>query len=333
MGFRDREKKRQSSLGSKFFENDTFQGKYRNIPRFFCLKDNRKNLYKAHRHTAVQYFQNRNITWHDGGTGRRKHDLSSNHLCCSQCCCVNFNFPFMNDAIGLKSFLKSLGYSVKKVLPIYLDKYENEALKNYIGFEWIGEKNYLNERIRKNAQRTRGEYFTSADFIIRFQQEDNKIRILLGEWKYTENYTKGKSIRYSRAGTDRLNKIYRPFLKAQNCQIKISNRQYHHLFYDPFDQLMRLQLLSTEMEKAGEMGADIVSTIHIVPKANKEFNLRMTSPGLKKYGKTVHEIWSALVPDDRFKGFYLENILNDYCRAYQDKKTSNYIEKRYGNMK
>lgn len=333
MEFRDREKQRQSKLGVEFFENDVLGGNYRKTSRFFCLNEWRKNLCKPYREPAIQYFRNRGITWHDGGNEIRKNDLPSNHLCCSQSCCVNFNFPFMNDKIGLKDFLNNLGYSVKEVLPIILDKDENEPIHNHIGFEWIGEKNYLRERVKKNAQRTRGEYFTSADFIIRFRQEDDTVRILLGEWKYTENYPKDRCIRYSRSKTDRLNEIYRPTLEAHNCQIHIDSNKYEDLFYDPFDQLMRLQLLATKMEEEREMQADIVSTIHIAPKANKEFNRRITSPGLCEYGDTVHTIWEALISNDRFKGFYLEDMLSIYCEAYQDDAVRKYMQIRYGNMR
>ncbi len=333
MGFRDREKQRQYSLGSELFEGDPFQGNYRDKPRFFCLRNRRKNICKSCRESVIQYFRNRKITWHDGGEETRKHDLPSNHLCCSQSCCVNFNFPFINDKIGLKAFLNSLGYSVKEVLPIILDKDENEPIHNYIGFEWIGEKNYLREKVKKNAQRTRGEYFTSADFIMRFRQEDDAVRILLGEWKYTENYPKDRCIRYSRSKTDRLTEIYLSTLQAQNCQIHIDSNKYEDLFYDPFDQLMRLQLLATKVEEEREMQADIVSTIHIAPQANKEFNRRITSPGLCEYGDTVHTIWEALIPNDRFKGFYLEDILSKYCEAYQDDEVRKYMQIRYGNMR
>lgn len=332
MGFRDREKKRQHTLGSEFFESDPFNGNYRNIPRFFCLKDRRKNICEPFRDPAIQYFRNREITWHDGGTKIRKNDLPSNHLCCSQSCCVNFNFPYIDHAEGLKTFLQHLGYSVKEVLPIVSDKDENEPFKNYIGFEWIGDKNYLNEKVQKNAKRKRGEYFTSADFIIRFRQENNEIRILLGEWKYTENYNSNKCIRYSKNGTDRLADIYQESLKSQSCQIQINQSKLESLFYDPFDQLMRLQLLASAMEEQREMRADIVSTIHIVPKANKEFNLRITSPQLSKHGSTVHKIWETLVCDDRFKGFYLEDIINHYCKSYHRDDVRQYIKRRYGKM-
>lgn len=333
-GFRDREKQRQSDL----FGNDSLGGFYGDIdkPLSFCLREGRNNLFISHRDSAIQYFCNRKIPWHDGGTKIYKHDLPSNHLCCSQSCCVNFNFPFMNDNEGLKRFLISLGYSVKEVLPVYLDDDENESFQNYVGFEWIGANDYLNElATRRTSRRTRGEKFTSADFIMRFRQNDDKIRILLGEWKYTEEYTKctNKSMRHSKYGTDRLDKIYRQILESTKCQIIIEHDEHEHLFYDPFDQLMRLQLLSTEMEEAHEMDADIVSTVHIVPKANEEFNTEITSPELRKYGDTVHSIWGKLVDEDRFRGFFLEDILPEYCKSYHDDGIRKYIQHRYGNMK
>lgn len=329
MGFRDREKLRQRQLDSQIFENDQFGGISANKPRDFCLQEPRRNLYESFRVAAIEYFENRKITWHKKRGEPTSPSIPSNHICCSQSCCVNFNFPFMDDPEGLKKQLTLLEYSVKEVLPIELDKCDRENSGNYVGFEWIGQENYLQEHGKK---RSRGKYATSADFIIRFRQDDDKIHIILGEWKYTEYYEMNKYIRYSKK-TDRLNDIYRLSLESPNCQIKIDPNEYDGLFYDPFDQLMRLQLLASKMEEAHEMQADIVSTIHIVPEANKEFRSRRTSAKLAKYGDTVHAIWTNLVEKERFKGYYLERILSKYCDSYQKDDIRKYIQTRYGNMK
>jgi len=55
---------------------------------------------------------------------------------------------------------------------------------------------------------------------------------------------------------------------------------YNALFFDLFYQFMRLQLLAQEMELSREMDADVVSVLHICPKANREFRDRVTSPHL-----------------------------------------------------
>ncbi len=327
MSFRDREKIRYKEIENDIFENDPFFGVYGKTPRTFCLLDSRKNINSEYREIAIQYFRNRKIPWHDGLMEFKNNDLPSNHLCCSQSACVNYFMPFMNDKNGLKLFLIGLGYSVNEVLPIELDNIKNENIHNYVGFEWIGEKNYLNEKMRSKI-RSRGKYFTSADFVFRFKQNDKKIRIVLGEWKYTEYYTINKNMRFSKNKTDRY-KIYYDYLRYKNSHFNIEENEFKHLFYDPFDQLMRLQLLAQEMEKNKEMNSDIVSTIHIVPKANREFNYKITSPNLSKYGSSVHEIWEKITKKDKFKGLYLEEIHPLFSNAYSNRVAGIYIDKRY----
>ena len=56
---------------------------------------------------------------------------------------------------------------------------------------------------------------------------------------------------------------------------------------------MRQQLLAHEMERAKELGADIVSLLHIAPKHNKEFQ-RVTSPELSTIGDSVIDVWKKL---------------------------------------
>jgi hypothetical protein len=47
----------------------------------------------------------------------------------------------------------------------------------YVAHEWIGQQNYLGERIARNGKRTRGANFTSADAAVMFQQQDGQRHI------------------------------------------------------------------------------------------------------------------------------------------------------------
>ena len=183
-------------------------------------------------------------------------------------------------------------------MPFDLDGQLSDGKAPCVSFEWIGARNYLHEtsggRIAGDVGRQRGANFTSLDFAIRFRQNDARIHVIAGEWKYTENYARDKSIRYSKAGKDRLD-IYEPSLNMPNCQIKLDGVQAEALFFDPFDQLMRQQLLASAMERESEMQADIVSLLHVAPKANGELMDRITSPALGELGKDVHAVWSRLV--------------------------------------
>ena len=276
MSFRDREKKRLVPLKSRLFSAEACEpGRYLGKPRDFCLRDDRssENLHGSIRDEAIDYFSECNIPWHDGLTANRRKDRPSNHLCCSQSACGNFWFPYVRSPENLAEVLRGLEYDVAEVLPLELDAPLSDGARPYVAFEWIGKRNYLNEtsggRVAADDSRTRGANFTSVDFAIRFRQGDGSIHIIAGEWKYSENYANDKNIRYAKSGTDRL-EIYGPSLEMPGCQVALQGVTPEALFFDPFDQLMRQQLLASAMERETEMGAKIVSLLHVAPSGNTE---------------------------------------------------------------
>lgn len=186
--------------------------------------------------------------------------------------------------------------------PIFpeLDKMVPVEDEYYVSFEWIGQANYLGEKISKNGLRTRGANCTSADSIVMFEQTDKKRHVVLIEWKYTESYG-NTFLKIADSGTDRT-VIYQHLFEKADCPInKAILPSFDDLFYEPFYQLMRQQFLANEMEKAHELGADIVTLLHIAPDHNVEFR-KITSPELEKIGKTATSTWKRLVKSDgRFK--------------------------------
>lgn len=332
MTFRDREKQRLLPLKPQLFSAEACEpGAYRNVPRYFCLRQDRaeENLHASIRDEAIAYFKMRRIGWHEG-----KEDRPSNHLCCSQCCCVNFWFPFVRAPEALATVLRNLGYDVAEILPFELDCMKADSYP-YVAFEWIGERNYLKEqtggRVASDGTRSRGANFTSLDFAFRFRRTDGRIQIVAGEWKYTENYPVNQDLRISNRSTNRLC-IYQPFLEQPDCQINLGDIPSKALFFDPFDQLMRQQLLCSSMERCHEMGADIVSLLHIVPAANREFMDCVTSPELKSIGSDIHQIWTKLVNAERFSGVYIENLLPLVCQYAPKPTWATYMKLRYGDM-
>jgi hypothetical protein len=236
----------------------------------------------------------------------------------------------------LKAVLNEIGYPVKEILPFEKDGFLANGNRVIVAFEWIGLRNYLGEhmggRVAADDERSRGSLFTSADFAFRFRREDKRIQVVLGEWKYTERYVVDRCLRYSRSGTDRL-KIYEPELSEEGCQIQLrEGTLFEALFYDPFDQLMRLQLLASTMEHAGEMDADIVSVLHIAPKANKELVDKITSTELADLGSSLHDIWNRLVVAERFQGLYVEQLLPIVISNAPSREWSEYIQARYGSI-
>ena len=306
---------------------------YRGSRREFCLHEDfsAENLEAGIRDGALSYFADRSIGWHDGKAGG-----PSNHLCCSQSSCVNFWFPFVQAPDELGAVLRGLGYDVEAVLPMKDDGALGDGSSPFVAFEWIGERNYLGElrggKVAPDEGRTRGASFTSLDFCVRFRRADGLIQLVAGEWKYTEYYRTGANLRFSRAKTDRLDRIYRDHLEQPDSQIVVEDVALESLFFDPFDQLMRQQLLCTAMERCGEMDADVVSLLHVAPRANRELMKRVTSKALEGVGSDVHDIWSALTHPDRFKGVATEYLLPLVCVNAPTPHTREHLETRYGGM-
>lgn len=333
MTFRDREKRRLVPLKPRLFSAEACQpGIYRKQARDFCLSNDRtaENLHASVRNEAVRYFRKRGIPWHDGIDGG-----PSNHLCCSQSACVNFWFPFTGAPDRLVPVLRALGYDAVQMLPFTADRVSADDERRYIAFEWIGERNYLGEHRRsevaRDDERTRGANFTSLDFAFRFRRSDGRIQIVAGEWKYTESYGKS-NLRFGRRGTDRL-EIYRPSLEGRDCQIALGSVSPEALFFDPFDQLMRQQLLCSAIERWREMDADIVSLLHVAPAANRQLLRSINSPALRLLGSDIHEAWRKLVVPGRFRAIRVECLLSLVRRHASDPDWAAWMELRYGGMR
>ena len=334
--FRDREKDRYEDIKGKLFSLEARQnGNYKRISRPFCLADDYsyENLYQGIRDSAITYFLARGIPWHDGLKSRH---LPSNHLCCSQSCCVNFLFPLVKQPDLIKAILGCYYPELATPLPVTKDKPLADGTYPFIVFEWIGTRDYLGEAKRKEMRRTRGAYFTSADFVFRFRENNGKIHLVLGEWKYTEEY--GRSYKGNgQSGAVRKNNYINFFRESKGAFRMNSDKDnlYDSLFYEPFYQLMRLQLLAQEMEAHNEkeMDADVVSVLHICPNANKEFRKNVASDYLKEKfpEKGILEIWKELVPEDKFMSISVEDLLNMIQDTDMDEQEwLDYLKTRYG---
>ncbi len=275
-------------------------GVYKGKLRPFCLplEYAEENLFPEIRQAALAYFASQGIKWHDGHNGN-----PSNHLCDSQVCCVNFLFAFADKPDALARLLRPVFPAIRAMLPVESGQ--------YVAFEWIGEENYLREKISRNGRRTRGANFTSADAMVMFERVDGKRQIALIEWKYTESYASA-SLKIANSGTDRT-AIYSPLFRRDDCPI---NKEllpgFEALFYEPFYQLMRQQFLAHEMEQAKELGAEMVCVLHIAPDRNADFR-RVTSPELAPLGDTVTNVWKKLVqPPDRFISISTEQLFGGW---------------------
>lgn len=293
-------------------------GMYKEHVYPFCLPRSlaEENLYPPIRQTICAYFERNRIKWHDGQDGK-----PSNHMCDSQVCCANFLFPFADKPEALASLLKPIFPNLEEMLPIEDDL--------YVAFEWIGKDNYLHE-VSRNAQRTRGANFTSADAAVRFRRTDGCEQISLIEWKYTESYS-SVNLEVAASRRSRVD-IYRWLFEQPDCPIdKAKLPCFEALFYEPFYQFMRQQFLAYEMEKAHELGADVVSLLHIAPAHNLDFKT-ITSPLLKAQGTSATGVWKSLITlPDRFISVSTETLFGnlDAERFPELKEWQAYIHGRY----
>ena len=151
----------------------------------------------------------------------------------------------------------------------------------FVGFEWIGRADYLNEAGRSGA-RTRGANATSADAVVRFENE-GRIESVLIEWKYTESYGApippgGNEVRLSR---------YRDLVFEPSGPIRADlSLAIGDFFWEPLYQLLRQQMLAFQMQSAHEDGAECVRVLHISPSAN-DASHTVTAPALQCYGDYV----------------------------------------------
>ena len=267
----------------------------------FCLPANlsEQNLSPSIQKSAVEFFSKHSIKWHNGLNRK-----PSNHMCDSMVCGVNFLFPFSDHPEALLKVMQRAFPQAQRMLPV-----EDGS---YVSFEWIGAKNYLGEKISRNGMRSRGALCTSADAIVMFEDSKGSREAILIEWKYTEKYFRSDNKFARHSGTDR-SAIYRHLFDAPDCPLdKSLLPSFDALFYEPFYQFMRQQFLAHEMEKAHELGADVVRLMHISPAHNLDFR-RVTSPELSPLGKSATSVWKRLVkPADRFVPVHSEDLFGGF---------------------
>jgi hypothetical protein len=310
----------QFKISSPYFSDTArSEGIFSGKPRSYCLpvESAEQNLVPEIRESALSHFAKYSIKWHTGQNGK-----PSNHLCSSQVCCVNFLFPFADRPNELAQVFRLVYPEIGKMLPV-----ENGR---YVSFEWIGQENYLGERVSRSGQRSRGANCTSADSIVMFERKDKKRQVVLIEWKYTESYG-GTFLKIADSGTDRT-EIYRHLFENADCPInKNLLPSFDSLFYEPFYQFMRQQFLANEMEKAHELGADVVSVLHIAPAHNDDFR-KVTSPELEKLGESAISIWKKLVKNEgRFISVSIEKLFGNLSETQLPEMKSwvEYVHARY----
>jgi hypothetical protein len=237
------------------------------------------NLAPDIRDLAMQYFAEKGITWH----GHANHGLSS------QVCCLNFLMPLAHEPGALSRLIgTALDIAPPEMLPMEQDEAGSDW---FVAFEWIGERDYLNEA-GKSGVRTRGANATSTDAAVRFVA-DGRTEIALIEWKFTESY--GAPI--PPAGNPTRMDRYRDIAFAPAGPIRADlDLDLADFFWEPFYQMLRQQMLATQMERARELGAERVRVLHISPVANIKLH-KVTAPALRSFGDDAFAVFGKLLAD------------------------------------
>jgi hypothetical protein len=216
---------------------------------------------------------------------------------------------------------------MKEPLPFTTDDPLPNGNYPYMCFEFVGEKTHF-EGERNWPQR--GANCTSLDFAFFFRRHDGKRQLVLGEWKYTEEYKSLKLPSKKDINKTRWNTYQDDFdtWRADNPNVP----GYEHYFVEPFYQLMRQSVLADKMQLYREMNADVVAHLHISPKANKEFSDSFTSPIFTQYGNTVLEAWKTIAHQDKFISIHSESLLTamEQVVSNDKKQWADWLLKRYG---
>ena len=241
------------------------------------------NLAPEIREAAPAYFAANGINWHQ----------HANHALSSQVSCLNFLMPL---AVRPGLLARIVGQALDIAPPTMLEVERGpDQSPWFVGFEWIGRADYLNEA-GKSGARTRGANATSADAIVRFVHE-GRTEALLIEWKYTESYgapipSSGNEVRLTR---------YKDLAFAPDGPIRSDlGLTVPDFFREPFYQLMRQQMLAFRMQEAREDCAERVRVLHISSAGNQTLHA-VTAPGLRRFGDDAFRVFhSLLVRPDNF---------------------------------
>jgi len=319
MTFRYREAARIFGLREHLFSTAA-SGSLLHDQHHFGVGFENENIYPGFRPSSLDFFATRKIKWHGGVS-------CDSSIVSSQVACLNCFFPYTTDSLALKAWLSKLYPDLEEVLPIasILEPALPDGSRPFLTFEWIGERSYLSERWGN-----RGQNCTSVDVMFRFRTTNGKVHVVLAEWKYCERDEQAKYQHVSDRGTDRV-ATYRPQLELDGCQLVLGNVHFEDLFFLPLYQLMRLQLLSSAMEREHEMAANIVSVLHIAPRANDGLMNRALSCKVAA-GTTAGEVWRKLVTPDRFKAVATEDFFPLLVGSGADPAWTSYVGKRYGAM-
>ena len=241
------------------------------------------NLLPEVREASLALFEVQEIVWHqsiDGGP--------SNHLRSSQVQCVNALGQMMTDPDRItRAFGGVLDIASVRDLGV-IDPAEKAR---FLTFEFVGLHDYFGEG--RAGVLTRGSQSTSVDAAFAYVDGDGRDALALVEWKFTETYPHPDGAADRKVAT-RL-KRYAEALQRPDGPIAVEGIDIPELFHEPIYQLVRQQLLASELERDERVKAGRVSVVHVLSPDNTAYQGSYISPGLRDRGDSVDEVWQSLL--------------------------------------
>ena len=327
MNFLSVEKKRQLAwkLKTKTLPREAkVPGLYYSRMFPFCLplEHAALNLYQGIRDEALALFEREHILWHTSALP----GLPSNHLCSSQVFCVNSLAPFLHQPEALAELLRPFFPDIVRMLPVEGDR--------FVTWEWVDPDNLLGEQPKLGTERHRGAGNTSIDAIVLYESSKGYNVLLMLEWKYSESYPSVYA-RYRSDGSDRA-ETYRELFYGPLTPINLAVApRIEDFLWQPFEQLMRQQLLAAQFREVGDPGIDQVRLVHVAVSENKPLRA-VTSPKFRELGRDAYAVWKSLLvdPDD-----FVPINTEDFFRAVPTDRFSDlepwllYMKNRYAFLK
>lgn len=251
------------------------------LPRAYAAH----NLLPEVRESAIALFKEHQIAWHqsiDGGP--------TNHLRSSQVQCVNALGQMMNDPERIQ---RAFGGQLDIASIRGFGEIDPDEAGRFLTFEFVGRGDYFGEGI------TRGSQSTSVDAAFAYVDSQGRDALALVEWKFTETYPSADRNGEAKAAT-RLSR-YEQSLRHTESPIDVDRIELTDLFHEPIYQLVRQQLLASELERDVAVKAEQVTVVHVLSPDNTAYQSSYVAPALRGRGATASEVWASLLrTPDRF---------------------------------
>lgn len=189
------------------------------------------NLLPAIRSEALDLFRTHKIAWHKGADGG-----PTTHLLSSQVQCVNAMGHLFRDEDRVRRAFGGV-VEIGEIVPI-----EDDRL---VTFEYVGPQGFSG---LEEGRLSRGANCTSVDAAFQHRGADDRLELVLVEWKYAERYSARSSSDSSRAGDVTRARRYLPLVVAPGSPVRDDVLTIADLMSEPFYQLMRQQLLASALE-------------------------------------------------------------------------------------